>query len=92
MGMAIVATEQDKAAIAQIMRDLQVSQPTAEFIIKYRSIPGNVSNYPENTPDEDLINIKINTLKIDRDEAEMLVGLESGQILESIVTAENVNV
>lgn len=85
-------SEQDKAAIAQVMQDLQISQSTAEFIVKSRSIPSNVSNYPQGTPVEDLVNIKISTLGIDHEEAEMLVSLESGQILKSIVTAENINV
>lgn len=76
----------DQGAVAQLMKDLEISATTAEFIRKSKTIPDDSKVFPSDTPIADLINIKKNSFMMEAEDAYISVYVELG-IRDHVTTA-----
>lgn len=73
--------------IAQIASNLNISEATAAFLQKNKTVPDNSKEFPRDTPIYDLINIKIKSKGMEPEDAYISVYVELG-IRHHVTTAD----
>lgn len=77
----------EQRSAAKLMRDLEISAATAEFIYNNKAIPDNSKQFPRDTPVDDLISIKIRAKGMEPEDAYISVYVELG-VQQHVNTAE----